>query len=81
MKLFASFIYFFKSCTFGAYLYGLYIDTFTPTLLSDTHLGIPFYYILRKIPACPFIIAYPFIKFDKKVQPTRLLEPTLLLER
>ena len=38
-----------------------------PTLLSDTHLGLPFYYILRKIPA------YPFIKFDKKVQPTRIL--------
>jgi hypothetical protein len=27
------------------------------------------------------IIAYPFIKFDEKVQPARLLEPTLLLER
>ena len=52
-----------------------------PTLLLGTHLGLPFYYILRKIPAYPFIIAYPFIKFDKKVQPTRLLQPTLLLER
>ena len=67
MKLCASFIYFFKSYKFGAFLY--------------THLGLPFYYILRKIPAYPFIIAYPFIKFDKKVQPTRLLQPTLLLER
>ena len=52
-----------------------------PTLLSDTHLGLPFYHILRNIPAYPFIIAYPFIKFDEKVQPTRLLQPTLLLER
>ena len=45
------------------------------------HINPPIYYILRKIPAYPFIRAYPFIKFDEKVQPTRLLEPTLLLER
>ena len=47
-----------------------------PSLLG-THLGLPFYYILRKLPAYPFITAYPFIRFDEKVQPTRLLEPTL----
>ena len=53
-----------------------------PTLLLDTHLCLPFYYILRKIPPrYPFITAYPSIKFDEKVQPNRLLEPTLLLER
>ena len=73
--------YFFKSSTFGACPNGLYIDTFTPTLLLDGHSVLPVYYISRKIPAYPFIRAYPFIKFDKKVQPTRLLEPTLLLER
>ena len=81
MKSFASFIYFFKSCKFGAFLYGLYINTFTPTLLLDTNLGLPFYSVLRKIPGDPFITAYPFIEFVEKVQPTRLLEPTLLLER
>ena len=82
MKLFASFIYFFKSCTFGARPYGfLYIKKFTPTLLLDRLSVLPVYYILRKIPAYPFIRAYSFIKFGEKVQPTRLLEPTLLLER
>ena len=55
--------------------------TYTPTLLLDRHSALPGYYILRKIPAYPFIRAYPFIKFDEIVQPTRLLEPTLLLER
>ena len=73
--------YFFKSCIFGACPYWLYINTFTPTLLLDRHSVLPVYYILRKIPAYPFIRAYPFIEFDEKVQPTRLLEPTLLLER
>ena len=81
MELFAFFIYFFKSCTFGACLYGFFINTFTPTFLLDTYSVLPVYYILRKIPAYPFIRAYPFIKFDGIVQPTRLLEPTLLLER
>ena len=52
-----------------------------PTCLLDSHSVLPVYYILRKIPAYPFIRAYPFIKFDEIVQPTRLLEPTLLLER
>jgi hypothetical protein len=51
-----------------------------PTVLLGTHLSLPFYYILRKIPAYPFITAYPFMKFDEKVQSTSLLEPTLLLE-
>ena len=76
------FYYFFKSCTFWACPYGfLYINKFTPTLLLDRLSVLPVYYILRKIPAYPFIRAYPFIKFDEIVQPTRLLEPTLLLER
>ena len=47
--------------------------TYTPTLLLDRHSALPGYYILRKIPAYPFIRAYPFIKFDEKVKPTRLL--------
>ena len=47
----------------------------------DNYSVLPFYYILRKIPAYLFIRAYLFIKFDGKVQPTRLLEHTLLLER
>ena len=60
----------FKSCTFRACPYGF---TFSPTLLLDRHLVLPVYYILRKIPAYPFIKAYLFIKFDEKVKPTRLL--------
>ena len=55
--------------------------TLAPTLLLDGHSVLPVYHILRKIPAYPFIRAYPFIKFDEKVQLTCLLEPTHLLER
>ena len=44
-------------------------------------IAYPFIKFEKKNPAYPFIRAYPFIKFDEKVQPARLLEPTLLLER
>ena len=81
MKLFASFITTSSLAHLEHVPYGLYINTSTPTLQLDRHSVLPVYYILRKIPAYPFIRAYPFIKFDEKVQPTRLLEPTLLLER
>ena len=49
MKLFGSFIYFFKSWTFGACLYGFFINTFSPILLLDNYLVLPIYYILRTI--------------------------------
>ena len=44
-------------------------------------IAYPFIKFEKKNPAYPFIRAYPFIIFDEKVQPARLLEPTLLLER
>ena len=53
-----------KSWTFRACPYRF---TFSPTLLLDKHSVLPVYYILRKIPAYPLIIAYPFIEFDEKV--------------
>ena len=52
----------------------------TPTRLLDTHSPLPVYFISRKIPAYPFIRAYPVIKFQEKFPPTRLFEPPLVLE-
>ena len=40
MKLYASFLYFFKFCSFGVFLYVLYI---TPTLLLDAYFVLPVY--------------------------------------
>ena len=61
----------------GTYLhihpYPLIRYTFKPTRLLDTHSTLPVYSFSWKIPTYPFISAYPFIKFDEKFQPTRLL--------
>ena len=60
-------------------IYSKQID-YTPTLLLDTHSPLPVYCILRKIPAYPFIRAYPIIKFQEKFPPTCLFEPPIVLE-